>query len=167
MCAACQDAMAGQYFDVNEPAVLRRRARRRWSGCWAASRDRPGSVKAASAAWRAASPGRCVYYLVLALSGYEIGIIAIAVGCLVGKGVQLGDGGRGGPTVSGAWRSDITYVAIVSTYVPVVVQGLSEADTNPSTASAPSNRPPSRAPPRLRPGCSPGRHRRDRCVRRR
>jgi hypothetical protein len=73
----------------------------------------------------------------VALSGYQLGLIAIAVGWLVGKGVQWGTRGRGG-AVYQALAIVITYLAIVSTYVPGVIEGLRQMDserTAPTTAT--------------------------------
>jgi hypothetical protein len=68
--------------------------------------------------------GAIVYYIVRAATGYEIGIIAIAVGWLAGKGVRWGSGGRGGPRYQ-ALAIVLTYLGIASTQVPAV--GLSGA----------------------------------------
>jgi hypothetical protein len=65
--------------------------------------------------------GAGIYYAVLAITGYEIGLVAIVVGLLVGSGVRWGSrgiGGRGYQFLAAA----ITYVAIVSTYVPFFVE---------------------------------------------
>ena len=135
VCAACQNPLAGQYFHVNEQpfcATCKAEVERVLGG----SPGPAGFVKAALGGVAGGIAGALLYYLVLALSGYEIGIIAIAVGFLVGKGVRWGTGGRGGRLYQ-AMAVGLTYVAIASTYVPAVVRGLSEADTNPSTASAP------------------------------
>jgi hypothetical protein len=67
---------------------------------------------------------------VLALSGYEIGIIAIAVGWLVGKGVRWGSGGRGGPLYQ-ALAIGLTYLAIVATYIGMALKGFSADEASP------------------------------------
>ena len=74
--------------------------------------------------------GAIVYYAVLALSGYEIGIIAIAVGWLVGKGVRWGSGGRGGPLYQ-ALAIGLTYLAIVATYIGMALKGFSTDEASP------------------------------------
>jgi hypothetical protein len=136
VCAACQHALAGDWFRVNEQPC-----------CGTCTADvertlggRPGAagfVKALIGGVAGGVVGALLYYLVLAVSGYEIGLLAIAVGFLVGKGVQWGTGGRGGPLYQ-ALAIGLTYVAIVSTYVPGVIQGLREAQPSPAaSASAP------------------------------
>ena len=166
VCAPCQNALAGEYFHVNEQpfcATCKAEVERVLGG----SPGPAGFVKAALGGIAGGIAGALLYYLVLALSGYEIGIIAIAVGFLVGKGVRWGTGNRGGRLYQ-ALAVGLTYVAIVSTYVPAVVRGLSEADTTPPSASAPvetCRRSGLHAGGRA--GCDPGRHPRDRRVPRR
>jgi hypothetical protein len=65
--------------------------------------------------------GAGIYYAVSALTGYEIGLVAIVVGLLVGFGVRWGSGGVGGRGYQ-VLAVAITYVAIVSTYVPLFVE---------------------------------------------
>src|SRR5437773_5905049 len=55
--------------------------------------------------------GGAVYFGVAAISGYEIGLIAILVGWLVGRGMQRGSGAAGGRRYQIA-AVVITYVAI-------------------------------------------------------
>jgi hypothetical protein len=65
--------------------------------------------------------GATLYYAILAITGYEIGLVAIAVGWLVGRAVQLGSRHRGG-RVYQALAVVLTYLAIVSTYLPFIFQ---------------------------------------------
>jgi hypothetical protein len=67
----------------------------------------------------AAALGAVIFYAVSALTGYQIGLIAVVVGWLVGKAVRIGSGSRGG------WRYQtlamvLTYISIVSSYVPAI-----------------------------------------------
>ncbi len=66
--------------------------------------------------------GAALYYAILAITGYEIGLVAIAVGWLVGRAVQLGSGHRGG-RVYQVLAVVLTYLAIVSTYIPFIFEG--------------------------------------------
>lgn len=69
--------------------------------------------------------GAGVYYGVAVLTGYELGLIAIGVGILVGIGVRMGSGGAGGRGYQ--WlAAAMTYVAIVSTYIPFIIEGLEQ-----------------------------------------
>lgn len=70
----------------------------------------------------AAAVGAGIYYGVTALTGYELGLVAIVIGVLVGGAVRRGSGGRGGWPYQ-ALAVGLTYCAIVSTYVPYLIQG--------------------------------------------
>ncbi len=85
----------------------------------------------------AAILGSIIFYAVSALSGYEFGLIAVAVGWLVGKAVRKGSGALGG------WRYQalamaLTYLSIVSTYAPPIVRGLAERGHAVTAASYPT-----------------------------
>ena len=85
--------------------------------------------------------GAGVYYGIAALTGYEFGLIAIGVGILVGIGVRMGSGGAGGRGYQ--WlAAAITYVAIVSTYIPLIIESLEQAgeETAQSEDGAPLDR---------------------------
>lgn len=68
----------------------------------------------------AAILGAALYYGVLALTGYEVGLVSIVVGFLVGRAVRAGSGGRGGLKYQ-LLAVALTYIAIVSTYVPLLI----------------------------------------------
>jgi hypothetical protein len=68
-----------------------------------------------------AAVGAGIYYAILALTGYELGLVAIVVGWLVGRGVSLGANHRGGWLYQ-AMAVFLTYTAIVSTYVPLIAK---------------------------------------------
>jgi len=72
--------------------------------------------------------GSIIYYLILKVTGYEIGLIAILVGFLVGKAVMAGSGNRGGLRYR-VIAVAITYIAIVSTYVPLIIEALRQHQT--------------------------------------
>ncbi|HEX2223383.1 MAG TPA: hypothetical protein VHN15_04160, partial [Thermoanaerobaculia bacterium] len=59
------------------------------------------------------------------MTGYEVGLISILVGFLVGAGVKKGSGGYGG------WKYQtlavaLTYVAICCTYIPMIYTGMKD-----------------------------------------
>ena len=65
--------------------------------------------------------GAGIYFGILKWTGYEVGLVAIAVGFLVGAGVRLGAAGQGGWLYQ-TLAIGITYGAIVTTYVPFIVE---------------------------------------------
>jgi hypothetical protein len=69
----------------------------------------------------AAIGGSLVYSAVVAITGGEFGFVAILLGYMVGRAVRKGSGDRGGPAYQ-ALAIGLTYLAIVSTYVPLIVK---------------------------------------------
>lgn len=135
VCFACQESLTGPYFQVNgEPfcETCTDGAQRALGG----TPGPDGFAKAVIGGIGGGIAGAMLYYLVLALSGYEVGLVAVAVGFLVGKGVRWGTGGRGG-RVYQVMAIGLTYIAIVSTYVPTVVRGFRDAEKARTTASSP------------------------------
>ncbi len=143
-CHACQRSLYDAYFEVNgQPSCEKCRydvesEQARGSGAARFGRAFVGGGSGALV-------GAGVYYGVLALTGFEVGIVAILVGFLVGAGVRWGSRGRGG----WAYQSlaiALTYVAIVGTYVPLVFQQLGEMDDTEVTESQAVNAVPEAAP---------------------
>jgi hypothetical protein len=121
VCGRCQAAIADAYYEVNGHVVC--------PGCKTALEQTPtGSgasrmLRATAFGLGGAILGAGIYYAILAATGYEIGLVAIAVGWLVGLGVHKGSEGRGG----WAYQSlavGLTYLAIVSTYVPFIMKAV-------------------------------------------
>lgn len=89
--------------------------------------------------------GAVIWYAIGKLFNLELGIIAIAVGWLVGTGVQRGSQGRGGLKYQ-VLAVLIAYVSIVSTYIPYIVEAAREpaggsASQNNSSASVSASDP--------------------------
>jgi len=119
-CAACGQALGGSYYEVGGrvccPSCQERLV--------AAREGRPGPagfLLAAAAGLGAAAVGAAIYFAVRAATGYQFSLISILVGFLVGKAVHWGCGGRGGWPYQ-ALAVLLTYLAIVSTYVPLIVE---------------------------------------------
>jgi hypothetical protein len=80
-------------------------------------------LKALGLGLAAAALGALIYFGVAKITGYEIGLVSIVVGLLVGGAVKLGSGGRGG------WRYQalavgLCYLSIASSYGAFVVAEL-------------------------------------------
>lgn len=150
-CVACSAALTS-YYEVNGQIACER-----CQGALAAARRAPHLgpfLRAAGLGILAAVAGSILYYAVAKLTGYELGLIAIVVGLLVGLAVRRGSRSRGG------WRYQalaiaLTYVSIASTYVPRVLDALRErehreqpaAQTGPAPAPQPVAPAPTAAPP--------------------
>jgi hypothetical protein len=127
-CAACQQPIAHTYYEVNSQTTCAD-CRTKVEQAVAATSGATGVVRALGAGIAAGVAGALLYYAVVALTGYQFGLIAIVVGLMVGGAVRWGSGGRGGPLFQ-AMAVVLTYFSIVGSYAPFVVQGLREAATS-------------------------------------
>lgn len=124
-CAACQRRIIDRYFEVNTQTLCPR--------CAAIIQEQhehglPGAFTRAVLYGAAGGVlGAALYYGVLLVAKAEFGIIAIAVGILVGKGVRRG-AGLHRHWLYPALGIGITYLAITSTYVPEVLRALQAAE---------------------------------------
>ncbi len=135
-CAACTSALAHEYFEVNGEMVC--------AGCRAqmtAASDHGTRfsriVRACGAGFAAALGGAVLYWGILAMTGYEFGLIAVVVGYGVGKAVNWGSRGKGG------WRYQtiamaLTYFAMVGAYVPILIGQMRTAPPAQQQAGDPS-----------------------------
>ena len=130
-CAVCSNPFRDHYYEVNGQTVC--------GNCSETIRltatgrgTRAGRfVRALAAGTAAAFGGSLLYWAILALTGYEFGLIAVVVGFAVGKAVNWGSHGKGG------WRYQtlamaLTYLAMVSAYVPLVIADIAKAATSAS-----------------------------------
>ena len=119
-CAACGQALGGSYYEVGG-RVCCAACQERLVAAFAGRPGPAGFLRAAAAGLGAAAVGSAIYFAVRAATGYQFGLISILVGFLVGKAVHWGCGGRGG------WPYQtlavlLTYLAIVSTYLPLTLE---------------------------------------------
>jgi hypothetical protein len=119
-CAECGQPIRDVYYEVNG-RVLCDRCRQAEQASWSAGSSAGRFGKALVFGLAAAAAGSGLYYGVLALTGYEFGLIAIVVGLLVGAAVRKGSNGRGGWKYQ-ALAMFLTYTSIVSSYVPMIIQ---------------------------------------------
>lgn len=119
-CAACQAPLTREYYDVNGQPVC--------ASCKAAAQqalvariDAAGLGKALAAGLAGAAVGSALFYVVETISGYRIGLIAIAAGFLVGHGARWGTDGRGG-LLAQILAVGLTYSAVAFSYLPAVLE---------------------------------------------
>jgi hypothetical protein len=116
LCSLCQIPILDQYFTVASALVCNRcESLHRYAGP-------PGSavsrwMGAIGCGGIAAAAGSALWLAVTELTGYEIGLIAIAVGWIVATAVQFGNRGVGGPPYQ-ILAIVLSYTAIVMTYLP-------------------------------------------------
>jgi hypothetical protein len=134
-CTTCKTPLVGAYYEVNGHLVCERCCFQLREGTPAGSRL--GRVaRAAGAGAVAALGGALIYWAILAATGYEFGLIAIVVGFAVGKAVRWGSRGRGGWAYQ-TLAIALTYLAIVSGYVPIIVQEIMKDKPAAQTQRAP------------------------------
>jgi hypothetical protein len=125
-CASCQRTIPDVYFETNGKifcAQCKETALASLAGGSRAARI----LKALVFGTIAAAISSVIWYAITTVTGYELGIVAIAVGFAVGIAVRVGSEGRGG------WVYQIlavllTYVAIASSYVPMVMEHMRKVE---------------------------------------
>jgi hypothetical protein len=127
-CAVCNNPIGGEYYSVNGQATCVS-CSSQFGGQDAVDSGPVGRfIKASLFGFIAAVIGTTVYFGVVWLTGYEIGLIAIAVGWLVGFAVYAGSDNRGG-LVYQILAVVLTYVSICASFAPLAYQEMSaEAD---------------------------------------
>jgi hypothetical protein len=134
-CRVCASELRQSYYAINGQPVCRAccdRVRQETDRGTSLTRG----LRAIGAGAIAALAGAILYYAILAMTGYEFGLIAIVVGLMVGKAVNWGGYGRGG------WRYQtvaiaLTYLAIVSAYVPPLISAIKQSPSLAAQAAEP------------------------------
>jgi hypothetical protein len=125
-CTACQQQIERDYYEINGAVVCQA-----CKSAVDASRSPAGGglrfLKALTLGVLAAGLGAGIYFGVAALTGYEIGLVAIVVGFLVGGAVRLGSERRGGARYQ-ALAILLTYFAIVGTYIPLITRAIDASE---------------------------------------
>ena len=117
-CAVCSEPLRGHYFDINGKMTCER-CRYDVEAQLSQRGGAGGFFKAAFAGLGVAAVGSAIYYGVREATGYEFGLISILVGYGVGMAVRWGSRAKGG-WVYQSLAIFLTYMAIVSTYLPMV-----------------------------------------------
>lgn len=140
VCTGCQRAITESYFQINGrlacPACTQT-----LQAALAGGSGLKRTIKALAAGGLAGLVGMGIYYGVTAVTGLEIGLIAIVVGLLVGGAVRKGSEGRGG------WYYQmvaivLTYLAIAGSYSIFVVQAIvAHERSQPAVESATTGQP--------------------------
>jgi hypothetical protein len=141
-CASCSQTIIQSYYEAGGKTICSTCREALTSGLDSGGTAR--FLRALAVGLGAAVIGSIVWWGVRKLTGYEIGLISIAIGVGVGRAVHWGSRSRGG------WAYQLlavllTYASIAGNYVPDVVTGITEnakdaeksAVVAPATAGAP------------------------------
>jgi hypothetical protein len=122
-CARCKGPLLGTYFTAGESVLC--------ATCAAQAGSELTGGSSAGRVFRAmlfggvaGALGAGIYYGVAALTGYEIGLVVLAVGILVGVAVRIGSRGRGGLFYQ-FLAVFLTYAAIGASYFITLIRELS------------------------------------------
>jgi len=124
-CSTCNEEIKTAYYQINEKNVCetcRGHAEALMTGGSGARRF----FRALVFGTIAAVVGSGIYYLV-SLTGYQIGLIAILVGFMVGVAVRAGSDNRGGLAYQ-FLAVFLTYTAIASSYAPELISYMKQQD---------------------------------------
>jgi hypothetical protein len=133
-CDVCGNALLGNYFEINEKMACER-CRYAVEEAFSKRGGAGGFFKALLAGFGAAVAGSILYYAVREITHLEIGLISILVGWGVGKSVHWGSRGKGG-WVYQTLAVFLTYMAIVSTYLPAVFEMIGQQADKKDKAAA-------------------------------
>lgn len=87
-----------------------------------------GFLKAGLLGTLAAAAGMALYFGVSKLTGYELGLIGLVVGMMVGAAVRLGTGGRGGLLYQ-FMAVGLTYLSIALSHAPMIYEAMQAQTT--------------------------------------
>lgn len=133
-CSQLGTPIDGEYFLING-AVCSPEAKESLTSYAESTGSGPSRLtKACLFGGVAAVLGSLLYFLVTWLTGYEIGLISIVVGVMVGKAVFIGSGSRGGVKYQ-VIAVLLTYLSIVSSFVPIIFMEISESADDVEVAS--------------------------------
>jgi len=144
-CNACSASPLGMYFDVSGETVC---------GSCKEQIERDGvpvrgalpTLRAVTYGFGAAILGAVIYYGVIAITDFEIGLVAILIGYMVGWAIRRGAGGRGGRRLQVAGIA-LTYFAVALAYTPLAMRDVEEEITADADAVAMVEAPGAAEPP--------------------
>jgi hypothetical protein len=135
LCHNCSQPIASLYYDVSGQTTCSA-CRTTIATLLATPAGMGPLLKAGLFGLGAGIAGAILYYAVIAITNFEIGIVAIAIGYMVGYAVRKGAGGGGRRFQVLAVA--LTYAAVALAYTPLAVKGAMDAkrEEAPSSAAA-------------------------------
>ena len=126
VCEACQASIDTEYYHVNGITCCSR-CRDRFESAAETPRGVAPLVRGGAFGLGAGIVGAAIYYAVIAIAHLEIGIVAILIGYLVGRGVRKGARGRGGLRFQ-ILAVALTYASVALAYTPIAIEGMLARD---------------------------------------
>jgi hypothetical protein len=126
ICAMCGRAVGSEYYHVNDNPVC---ANCRDTLIAAAQTPRTVGplLRAGLFGVVAAIAGAAIYYAIIAITNFEIGLVAILIGYMVGYGVRKGARGSGGRRFQ-VLALVLTYWAVGLAYTPIAFKELTRGE---------------------------------------
>jgi hypothetical protein len=138
-CGLCGQPLGGSYYQLNaQPVCERCKMQVEYDRMSSSGSGR--FLRAGVFGLGAALAGGALWYAVRATTGYEIGLIAVVVGLMVGAAVRAGARGRGGRLYQ-VLAVGLTYFGICVNYVPDIVKAIRDqpaAEVQQAVATAPA-----------------------------
>jgi hypothetical protein len=131
-CTLCRTPFEAEYFDVGGQQICRA-CSEKLAYQTSTPREMSTLVRAGIAGLIASVLGAVLYFAVMAISGFEVGLVSIAIGYMVGYGVRLGTRGRGGRRFQ-VIALVLTYWAIGLAYSTLAIKALIDARSEGATA---------------------------------
>jgi DNA-directed RNA polymerase subunit RPC12/RpoP len=137
-CAACKQLIDGQHYQVQNHVICPSCAAKILAGKQA---KKPISWVRLVIYGAGAALAGCILYAIPLAMGFQIGIVALAVGWMVGKAIRAGGYGIGGRPQQ-ILAVALTYFAISTSFIPALVfTGMKKGFTQRSAARNPSAQP--------------------------
>jgi hypothetical protein len=138
-CEVCQRPIDGEYYEIGGKLCCpscRPRIEAAFRGGSRAAR----MLKALFFGSVASAAGAVLYYVILRATGYNLGLVAVVVGVMVGRAVRRGTGDRGGRFYQ-VLAIFLTYSAIMAMFAPMafkvfVNQAKKQEQAGPEVAKA-------------------------------
>jgi hypothetical protein len=121
-CGACNRPIPDAYYEINGRVVCAS-CRQLIEASFRGGSRVARVLKALVLGSLGALAGAALYYAIVRATGYNIGLVAVVVGLLVGGAVRKGSGNRGGRFYQ-FLALFLTYFAIVAMHVPMVMEDL-------------------------------------------
>jgi hypothetical protein len=118
-CASCAQPIAQTYWDIGGGRMLCDPCKAKVEAALTGGSTMRRFLGALAYGGIASAAGAILYFAVVKLTGYELGLISILVGWMVGTGVRKGTGGRGGRWYQ-VLALVLTYCSVAASYAPMI-----------------------------------------------